>query len=82
MIAFKDFSPERTSFQDATYSTLEDCIAKANVWIGEQGVRVFNIETIVLPNIFDEGGPEDVSLRTPPDAINTWHQFIRVWYET
>lgn len=87
MIAFQDFVPrvkDRGGFLRAPeFDTLRAAVLEANQWIQEQNVRVFNVETVVLPNIHQapEEGSEDVTLRTSGEMSAHWHQFVRVWYE-
>jgi hypothetical protein len=63
------------------YETLSEAIAAANEWIAEHRIRPINIETVVLPNIWEdwEQGTQDPAIRTFHKPI--WHQFLRVWYE-
>jgi len=87
VIAFEDFEPrvvEAGGFLSApTYETVREALADANAWIEERGIRVINVETVVLPNVHapHEEGTEDPSLRVSGDFAARWHQFIRVWYE-
>ncbi len=87
MIAYQDFVPrvkDRGGFlKPAQFDTLRASIFEANRWIRERNIRVFNVETVVLPNIHlaHEEGSEDVALRTSGEMGANWHQFIRVWYE-
>ncbi len=87
MIAYQDFVPrvkDRGGFlRPAQFDTLRASVFEANRWIKERNIRVFNVETVVLPNIHQahEEGSEDVSLRTSGEMSANWHQFIRVWYE-
>ena len=87
MIKFKDFVPEEMSeggfFTAAKYEELNEALYRANEWILDQDIDVFNIETVVLPNMHDnyEEGSEDTDLRTSGEMGSTWHQFIRVWYQ-
>jgi hypothetical protein len=84
MIGFKDFTPEctreSTFFSDAEYEKFGTAVAAANEWIKTSGVRVLNVETVVLPNMWSEceEGTEDPNLLTSQAAL--WHQFVRVWY--
>lgn len=90
MIAYKDFVPRQLkapalSFNLAeaagTYETFHDAVTAANVWLSQNPVRLIQLETVVLPNVWMrwEQGTEDASLRTGEAA--QWHQFLRVWYE-
>jgi hypothetical protein len=87
VIAYHDFVPrvkDRGGFlRPAQFETLRASIFEANRWIKERNIRVFNVETVVLPNLHQahEEGSEDVSLRTSGEMGATWHQFIRVWFE-
>lgn len=95
MINCKDFVPKQLQahtkgmaeqllalvYNQGEYQSLEETIAAANVWIKESAVRVLNVETVVLPNIWEEWeeGSRDPAIRTFEKPI--WHQFIRVWYD-
>ena len=86
MIAYQDFAPQilQTSgiFKNAIYETFDDAVAAANAWIESQSVRVVNVETVVLPNMWLEEGTTDVELKAYGGSMSShWHQFIRVWYE-
>ena len=88
MIEFRDFVPDVVSeaafFKAAEYESLEAAVTAANQWINEFKIKVINIETVVLPNIWSrwEEGSTDTSLGTSGDSPSHWHQFIRVWYRT
>lgn len=64
------------------YESFDSALAAANAWIGEERIEVINVETVVLPNIWQpsEEGTRDAGLRTGDLAV--WHQFVRVWYRT
>jgi UTP-glucose-1-phosphate uridylyltransferase len=95
MIACQDFVPNRLReyskglteqlfflpTNQGEYETFGAAIAAANEWIKDNSVRVVGIETVVLPNIWEdwEQGSQDPALRTFHKPI--WHQFVRVWYE-
>lgn len=87
MIAYQDFVPKVKDpgglLRPAQFHTLRSSIFDANRWIKERNIRVFNVETVVLPNIHlaHEEGSEDASLRTSGEMSAHWHQFVRVWYE-
>ncbi len=87
MVRFKDFVPERLKkggfLAGAKYQQLEEIIKEANKWVNDNGFQIVNVETVVLPNIWDtdEEGSEDVDILTSGTNSTTWHQFIRVWYK-
>lgn len=87
MIDYKDFIPRQTAgpgfFSSAEYQTFDAAVLAANKFVDTQSVRVLNIETVVLPNVWAPGedGTTDPSIRTSGDFPATWHQFVRVWYE-
>lgn len=87
ILKFKDFVPKMLAepglFREGDYESLEDAVAAANEWAAETGVKLINIETVVLPNIWSrfEEGSTDVSLGTSGDSPARWHQFIRCWYK-
>jgi len=88
MIAYRDFVPQQTKpagfLSPAEHESFDAAVAAANAWLLENHVRVVNIETVVLPNIFSrfEEGSADSSLGTSGESPSHWHQFIRVWYQT
>ena len=63
---------------------IEAALAAANTWINECDIKIVNIETVVLPNIWSryEEGTADVALGTSGEMPSHWHQFVRVWYQT
>ena len=86
MIQFRDFVPEMLSaprlFKAGEYESMEAAVAAANSWIKEYDVKIVNVETVVLPNIWSryEEGTSDVALGTSGEMPSHWHQFVRVWY--
>jgi hypothetical protein len=91
MIAFRDFVPRqlrgpRFGFSPTAvqgeYDTFDAAVAAANEWRSRESIRVINVETVVLPNIWEggEAGSTDPALGTLARAP-VWHQFVRVWYE-
>ena len=87
MLHYRDFVPQMTNppafFKAATYESFDAALNAANEWIAQSGVPVLNIETVVLPNMWypNEEGSGDTALHQFGNALNLWHQFIRVWYE-
>ena len=88
MIRYQDFVPKQTKewgfLSPPEHESFDVALAAANKWIKENEIKVLNVETVVLPNIhgrFEEGSA-DPALAMPDGTFNTWHQFIRVWYET
>ena len=89
MIAFKDFLPDQINPKDRRmsvgYQSLVSAVERANEWISAQSdVSVVNIETVVLPNIYQsrEQGSTDTAIRMRGERSDLWHQFVRVWYKT
>lgn len=82
MIYFEDFAPQiiKSGFFSRTFESFDAAVAAANEWIAHNGIDVVNIETVVLPEMWGEDGTTDTDLTTSGDMMNTWHQFIRVWY--
>ncbi len=86
MIEFKDFVPKQISsggfLTPAEYDSFSEAAGAAARWAEAKGVRVINIETVVLPNMHHphEEGSGDAALRTRGDFQSSWHQFVRVWY--
>lgn len=88
MIAFRDFVPKVTDpggfFKSTEFETFEAAVAAANEWLQQKPVKIINVETVVLPEIWNpsEEGTRDAALRTSGEMSSYWHQFVRVWYET
>jgi len=87
MLRYKDFVPRElrqpSLFRDSEHETFDDAVHAANQWLNETRVRLIQIETVVLPNIWSpwEEGSSDPSIGAGGDSVSRWHQFIRVWYQ-
>jgi hypothetical protein len=87
MLRYHDFVPQMTRpaafLSPAEYESFDNALIAANKWIKENDLKVVNVETVVLPNIWSryEEGSGDPSLGTSGESPSHWHQFIRVWYE-
>ncbi|MFT4559657.1 MAG: hypothetical protein ACI92S_005049 [Planctomycetaceae bacterium] len=85
VIAYEDFIPQQTSgpgfFTSAEYESFDEALKAANSFVVGRELNVLNVETVVLPNVWNEEGTTDASIRTSGDVSATWHQFIRVWYK-
>ncbi len=83
-IQYKDFFPEvlKKSFFSTTQETVPATVARANAWLAQSGVRLLNIETVVLPNLNKAGDASEAGIRTSGEISSYWYQVIRVWYES
>lgn len=87
MLRYKDFVPKQISapglFKDGEHESFEHAVEAANQWLAETKVKLINIETVVLPNIWSrwEEGSDDASIGTSGDTPSRWHQFLRCWYQ-
>ena len=87
MLKYRDFVPtmraEPSLFKDGEFESFQEAIDAANRWIAEEKIRLINLETVVLPNIWSrfEEGSGDVSLGMSGDSPSRWHQFLRCWYQ-
>jgi hypothetical protein len=81
---FKDFFPVvmKSGFFSKEYESLSTTVARANQWVTESGVRVINVETVVLPNIASEEDSSRVGIRTSGEMSSHWYQVVRVWFDT
>jgi hypothetical protein len=86
VIKHADFIPQRLTTGDIlekpSFATLDTALAAANAWLTGRNVDVINVETVVLPNLWDDttrgtlhGGIEIVG-----ESSCHWHQLIRIWY--
>ena len=84
MIAFKDFAPRVTDpggmFSAKVYENLEAAAAAASRWCEHSNIIPLNVETVLLPDIYDkkQEGSKDAHVMT--GNIVQWHQIVRVWY--
>lgn len=86
MLSYRDFVPKKAKakwYEGETYETFDAAVTAANAWVKEASVKIVNIETVVLPNIYspEEAGAADAGISTI-SGWATWHQFVRVWHET
>ena len=87
MIHYRDFVPKMLAapgfLTHGEYVAFDAALAAANAWLSQQSIRVLNVETVVLPNIWSryEEGSGDAALGTSGESPSHWHQFIRVWYQ-
>lgn len=87
MIRYRDFVPRMLEapglFRSGDYESFSVALEAMNEWIRDEKVRLVNVETVVLPNIWSrwEEGSGDVALGTSGEMPSHWHQFIRCWYE-
>jgi hypothetical protein len=68
MIAYEDFIPQQTSgpgfFTSAQYESFDEALKAANSFMVGRELMILNVETVVLPNVWDEEGTTDVSIDT------------------
>lgn len=64
------------------HEALAVTVSRASDWATENGVRVINVETVVLPNIGDVEEASKPGLYTSGDMSSQWYQVVRVWYES
>jgi hypothetical protein len=83
-LACQDFVPAVTQsgFFSSEFEALPVVLARANEWMRHTGVRVINVETVVLPNLGTERASELNGVRISGESSSHWFQVIRVWYET
>jgi hypothetical protein len=87
MLHYKDFVPKQISppgfFDPGSHEPFDAAVDECNQWLAASNVKLVNIETVVLPNIWSrwEEGSADASIGTSGDAPSHWHQFIRCWYQ-
>lgn len=84
MFDFRDFVPSRSRggglLSRPRYETLRAVVAEARRWAAREGVEVINIETLMLPDLWEQdGGSERPALRQVGERV-TWNQCVRVWY--
>lgn len=87
MLKYKDFVPREIQppgvFDEGEHESFDDAVRAANAWLVETRVKLVNLETVVLPNIWSrwEDGSQDASIASGGDHVSRWHQFLRCWYQ-
>jgi hypothetical protein len=89
MISYRDFAPQRIKrglLRSDDYENFDAAVSAANSWIAVDSIDVIDVETVVLPNISEEGsqGTSDGRVETAEamTSVNEWYQFVRVWYRS
>jgi hypothetical protein len=88
---FKDFIPHATEthrnflgmdISEQTFESFPACVEAARAWAEQNPVEIINIETVVLPNMYDpaQEGTVDTDLISSKESRTHWYQFVRVWY--
>jgi hypothetical protein len=84
MLRYQDFVPKQIQpgflFGVTRYENFDEAVAAAGDWIAQGEVQVVNVETVVLPALWQEEGSADPEVCTPANVNAYWYQFIRVWY--
>ncbi len=80
---YRDFFPTliESGFFSSTHEELPATVGRASEWIEESGVRVVNVETVVLPNVQGEEEASQAGIYTSGEMSSRWYQVVRVWYE-
>lgn len=84
MFAFQDFIPQvqrqRLIPAMSEYESLQEVVTRANRWIEQRGVRVINVETLIVPALpRADAEITAVRLESPNNTLASY-QMIRVWY--
>jgi hypothetical protein len=84
LLNYHDFFPAvlKSGFFSTEHEDLPATVARAGQWVTESGVRVINVETVVLPNIHTVADASQVGIRTSGEMSSRWYQIVRVWYES
>jgi hypothetical protein len=86
MLHYVDFVPQQTRppglFDVGEYEDFDAAVVACNEWLASHKVKLVNMETVVLPNIWSryEEGSRDASLHTSGEMPSSWHQILRCWY--
>ena len=98
MFNFKDFTIKVTkaasgSNPHPSFEPLEETMIRMNAWIEENDITVLNVETVLMPNIFDNPNsrtsangaykmvPKDTYNKDWSTKTDWWYQIFRVWYQ-
>ncbi|OYV04893.1 MAG: hypothetical protein CFE26_14465 [Verrucomicrobiales bacterium VVV1] len=81
-LGYKDFFPillESGVFK-RKFEDLATTLGRANKWLATSGLKIVNVETLLLPNVSLEAGASITCLYTGGETSSSWIQVIRVWY--
>lgn len=79
---FRDFVPAQETLGllgEPSLTTLQSALDAANHWIFTFGVEVFNLETLLLPNVRKDSDTIEAELRSGGETTY-WYQVVRVWF--
>ena len=82
MIKFRDFSPpvkELGLLGRPRLAPFERAVESANGWIEAFHIDVVNIETVLLPNAWNDTATAEAELEETAEETR-WYQIVRVWY--
>ena len=80
---YKDFFPAvlKSGFFSTEHEALSETVARASDWAEAEGVRIINVETVVLPNIDTVEEASQTGIRTSGEMSSHWYQIVRLWYQ-
>lgn len=81
-IKFRDFVPPQEQLGllgEPSLTTVQTAVDAANNWIEAFEVDVFNVETLLLPNVKKDADTIEAELRS--GEATYWYQIVRVWFE-
>lgn len=81
MIKFRDFVPPQEQLGllgKPSLTTVEAAVDAANNWIDSFSIEIFNVETLLLPNVRKD--EETIEAELSSDGETFWYQVVRVWY--
>lgn len=81
-IGYRDFFPIllESGFFKRKFEDLPTTLGRANKWLATSGLKIVNVETVLLPNVSLEGAASATCLYTGGETASSWLQVIRVWY--
>jgi hypothetical protein len=85
MIAFQDFAPAQLApaAGGVQCEPFDRAVVAANTWIQQYSVTVLNVETLLLPNVWNSTarGTLESRLHSSGDMSTHWYQVVRVWFD-
>lgn len=81
-LGYKDFFPIllESGFFKKKFEDLSTTLGRANKWLATSGLKIVNVETLLLPNVSREADASITCLYTGGETSSSWVQVIRVWY--
>lgn len=65
------------------WEPFDRAVFAANAWITQHSVRVLNVETLLMPNVWNSAarGTLESRMHSSAEMATHWYQIVRVWFD-